>query len=203
MASDNREKVEGDSPIDVDDFTAETNYMVPAQKSVKELLEADTEDESLRKYKETLLGGGPLLEGQKVIVDPDNPSNVIMKRISLIADGDVKHSMELPAPTDFTFAIKEGCTYKIRFEFYIQREIVSGLKLLHKVSRLGIGVTKEVYMLGSFGPKSELYVYDTPPEEAPSGMLSRGKYRVRSLISDDDKNRWLEWAWNIEIGKSW
>jgi len=49
MAADNREKLEGDSPIDVDDFTAETNYMVPAQKSVKELLEADTEDESLRK----------------------------------------------------------------------------------------------------------------------------------------------------------
>jgi Rho GDP-dissociation inhibitor len=36
-----------------------------------------------------------------------------------------------------------------------------------------------------------------------TGMLSRGKYKVRSLISDDDKNRWLEWAWTIEIGKDW
>jgi hypothetical protein len=36
------------SPIDVDEFTT-TNYAIPAQKSVKELLESDKEDESLRK----------------------------------------------------------------------------------------------------------------------------------------------------------
>lgn len=33
------------------------NYRAPAQKSVKEIVEADQEDESLRKYKESLLGG--------------------------------------------------------------------------------------------------------------------------------------------------
>ena len=33
-----------------------TNYMAPAEKSVNEILNLDTEDESLRKYKETLLG---------------------------------------------------------------------------------------------------------------------------------------------------
>ena len=38
----------GDSPIDVDEFHT-INYAIPAQKSVKELLEADKEDESLRK----------------------------------------------------------------------------------------------------------------------------------------------------------
>lgn len=31
-------------------------------------------------------------------------------------------------------------------------------------------VTKEVYMVGSYGPRMEAYVYDTPPEEGPSGM---------------------------------
>lgn len=34
----------------------ETLYKPPAQKSVLEILETDKEDESLRKYKETLLG---------------------------------------------------------------------------------------------------------------------------------------------------
>ena len=33
-----------------------TNYKAPAEKSVDEILNLDTEDESLRKYKETLLG---------------------------------------------------------------------------------------------------------------------------------------------------
>lgn len=31
-------------------------------------------------------------------------------------------------------------------------------------------VTKECYMLGSFGPRLDLYEYETPPEEAPSGI---------------------------------
>lgn len=33
-------------------------YQPPAQKSVEEILKADAEDESLRKYKEALLGTG-------------------------------------------------------------------------------------------------------------------------------------------------
>uniref|UniRef100_A0A1I8B5X6 Rho GDP-dissociation inhibitor 1 n=1 Tax=Meloidogyne hapla TaxID=6305 RepID=A0A1I8B5X6_MELHA len=159
----------GDSPIDVDEFMT-ASYLIPARKSVVELLEADKEDESLRKYKETLL---PAEDGP-IVVDPSNTNNVIVKRISLVVEGEVKHSMDLPASTDFTFSVKEGCAYKIRFEFNVQREIVSGLKYLHKVTRLGIG-----------------------------GIISRGKYRVRSLISDDDKNRWLEWSWNIDIDKNW
>jgi len=92
-------------------------------------------------------------EDGPIIVDPSNPNNVIVKRISLVVDGEVKHSMDLPgyfsensffvikfclASTDFTFSVKEGCAYKIRFEFHPQREIVSGLKYLHKVTRLGI-----------------------------------------------------------------
>ena len=41
-----------------DDLTAEDTpgYVPPAQKSVEEILKADAEDESLRKYKEALLG---------------------------------------------------------------------------------------------------------------------------------------------------
>lgn len=34
------------------------NYKPPAQKSVKEIQELDKDDESLRKYKEALLGPG-------------------------------------------------------------------------------------------------------------------------------------------------
>lgn len=34
----------------------ESNYKPPPEKTIEQLLEADKEDESLRKYKETLLG---------------------------------------------------------------------------------------------------------------------------------------------------
>lgn len=36
------------------------------------------------------------------------------------------------------FVIKEGVTYKIRIDFYVQREIVHGLKYVQKTSRLGV-----------------------------------------------------------------
>lgn len=43
----------------------ETNYQPPPQKSIEEIIAADQEDESLRKYKETLLGAA---QTEKIIV---------------------------------------------------------------------------------------------------------------------------------------
>jgi Rho GDP-dissociation inhibitor len=40
-------------------------------------------------------------------------------------------------------------------------------------------------------------------EQAPSGMLSRGSFQVKSKIIDDDKNVFAEWEWNLVIGKDW
>ncbi|KAH7695582.1 rho guanine dissociation factor isoform 1 [Aphelenchoides avenae] len=185
--------------IKVEEFEHTTNYVPPAQKSVNEILEADSQDESLKKYKETLLGGAA--PGNVPLIEPDNPNNVLVKKLSVTIDGKPTHTVDLPASEEFTLQIKEGSVYKIELQFYVQRDIVTGLKYLHKVSRLGISVAKEAYMLGSYGPKGELYTYSTPQEEAPTGMMGRGKYRVRSLITDDDKNRWLEWTWCIDITK--
>lgn len=42
------------------------NYKPPAQKSVKEIQDLDKDDESLRKYKETLLGHGVTCAGNAV-----------------------------------------------------------------------------------------------------------------------------------------
>lgn len=45
-----------DDDIHPDDDDAATGYKPPAQKSVAEIISTDAEDESLRKYKEALLG---------------------------------------------------------------------------------------------------------------------------------------------------
>lgn len=50
-----------------EELEAESNYKPPPEKSIEQLLEADKEDESLRKYKETLLGdakSGGLIVGK-------------------------------------------------------------------------------------------------------------------------------------------
>lgn len=48
---------------DEDELDGKLNYKPPPQKSLKELQEMDKDDESLTKYKKTLLGDGPVVAG--------------------------------------------------------------------------------------------------------------------------------------------
>jgi hypothetical protein len=50
-------------------------------------------------------------------------------------------------------------------------------------------------MLGSYGPNGTAHVAQTPLEEAPSGMLARGHYTVKSKFVDDYNESFLEWEW--------
>ena len=69
--------------------------------------------------------------------------------------------------------------------------------------RLGVPVDKMTHMVGSYAPKLEAHSYQTPIEDAPSGMMKRGTYSVSSLFTDDDKNEHLKWEWAIDIKKDW
>jgi Rho GDP-dissociation inhibitor len=90
------------------------NYKAPPQKTIDELLKLDNEDASLRKYKEALLGS----HVDKIIVDANNPKNVIVKRLVLVVEG--RDDMVLDLSGDLSqlkkaqFSIKEGIQYKIR-----------------------------------------------------------------------------------------
>lgn len=85
-----------------------------------------------------------------IVVDENNLLKAIIKRFSVTVDGKEVCSVDLPgkiniiyslyylANGEYTFNIKEGSHFKLNFQFFIQRDIVSGLKYLHKVSRHGI-----------------------------------------------------------------
>ena len=60
------------------------NYKPPAEKTLKEIVSADQEDESLRKYKEALLGQAT---ADDIIVDPNDGRKVIVKALALVVDG--------------------------------------------------------------------------------------------------------------------
>ncbi|KFB53891.1 AGAP012168-PA-like protein [Anopheles sinensis] len=182
----------------------DTNYQPPPQKTIEEIMAADAEDESLRKYKEALLGEA---QAEKIIFDASDTRKVIVKKLALlVADRD---PMELDLTGDLSklkknvFVIKEGIQYKLRIDFIVQREIVHGLKYVQKTYRMGVPVDKMVQMVGSYPPKKEIQSYTTPFEEAPSGMMARGTYSVASLFTDDDKNEHLKWDWSFEIKKDW
>lgn len=52
MSNEETRKI-GDAPVEED---VDANYQPPPQKTIEEIMAADQEDESLRKYKEALLG---------------------------------------------------------------------------------------------------------------------------------------------------
>jgi len=180
------------------------NYKPPPQKTIEEILAADQEDESLRRYKEALLGGAAASE---VIVDPNDPRRVIVKKLALVVEGMADKELDLSGDIsrlkEQKFKIKAGIPYKIRIDFIVQREIVHGLKYVQKTTRKGIPVDTMTHMVGSYAPKHEIQSYTTPQEEAPSGMLYRGDYSVNSHFTDDDKNTHLKWDWKFEISKDW
>jgi Rho GDP-dissociation inhibitor len=200
MSDDNDNAQTGDMGEDVD-----KNYKPPPQVSLEEILEKDKEDESLRRYKEALLGGAATTGN--VIVDENDPRRVIVKKLALVVDGMPDKELDLTGDLSKLkqqkFKIKEGIQYRLRIDFVVQREIVHGLKYIQKTSRKGIPVDTMSPIMGSYAPKAEVQSFTTVYEEAPSGMLYRGDYSVASTFTDDDKNIHLKWDWKFEISKDW
>lgn len=75
--------------------------------------------------------------------------------------------------------------------------------LTHSLLSPPCPVDRDVFMVGSYAPRAEEYEVVTPAEEAPRGWLARGSYRVRSLVTDDDKMEHLSWEWGLCIKKAW
>ncbi|XP_029913732.1 rho GDP-dissociation inhibitor 1 isoform X1 [Myripristis murdjan] len=185
-----------------EDSEGGVNYKPPAQKSLQEIQELDKDDESLRKYKEALLGNS-----QASTVDPA-AANVQVVRLTLLCDA-APNPLTLDLQGDLeafkkqTFVLKEGVEYKIKITFKVNKEIVSGLKYIQQTFRKGVKIDKSDYMVGSYGPRPQEYEFVTPLEEAPKGLLARGTYNIKSKFTDDDKCDHLSWEWNLTIKKDW
>lgn len=95
------------------------NYKPPAQKSVKEIHDLDKDDESLRKYKETLLGPGVTCAGNTVsgwmsecwngrtFIDPRNLSSICLILTLFQQPKEASPDSPLPWNNDFS---KINCT---------------------------------------------------------------------------------------------
>ncbi|KAM9780537.1 rho GDP-dissociation inhibitor 1-like [Neosynchiropus ocellatus] len=178
-----------------------SDYKPPAQKSLQEIQEQDKDDESLRKYKQTLLGDTP------TVSDPCK-ANVEVTRMTLVCESAPEPvvldlSGDLQSHKKNPIVLKEGVEYKVKISFKVNREIVSGLKYQQNTFRKGVRVDKSEFMVGSYGPKATEHDYLTPLEEAPKGMLARGTYTIKSRFTDDDKHTHCEWEWCLAIKKDW
>jgi Rho GDP-dissociation inhibitor len=178
------------------------------QVPLKEHLEKDKEDESLRRWKEQLLGSAASLEtiGDKFHSDH---AEVKVSRLGIRAKG--REELELPLPLTATtnvpwghaFSLKEASHYQLKFIFTVRNNIVSGLTCINTVWKAGIMVQEMRTMLGTFTPQQEAYVHILAEQLTPSGAFTRGPYSARRQFIDDDGTVCLHVNYSFEICKDW
>lgn len=202
-AEEEEEVVENEEDDDEEDEgkVAEAIDLGP-RVSIKEQLEMDKEDESLRRWKEQLLGSVDLNSVGESL-EPD----VRITSLCILSPG--RPDVLLPLPVEPSnskepwFTLKEGSTYRLKFTFSVSSNIVSGLRYTNTVWKAGIRVDKTKEMLGTFSPQLEPYTYVTPEETTPSGVFARGSYSAKTKFVDDDRKCYLEINYTFDIRRDW
>jgi len=178
-----------------------SDYVPGPLMPLKEQLELDKEDESLRRWKEQLLG----CIDYNFIEEKMEPE-VTFLYLGIVPYGHEEISLSLPlqkSASDIAFTLKEGCKYSLKFTFMVRHNIVSGLVYESRVWKSGLPVDQTHCMLGTFSPQREPYVHVLEEETAPSGALARGSYTAKAKFVDDDRRCHLEVSYSFEIKKDW
>lgn len=171
------------------------------QCTLKEQFEKDKDDESLRRWKEQLLGSVDINSVGETL-DPE------VKILSLAIKSPGRPDIFLPLPEagdpkGSWFTLKEGSRYSLDFTFQVSNNIVSGLKYSNTVWKTGIKVDGTKEMIGTFSPQVEPYTHEMPEETTPSGLFARGSYSAKSKFLDDDNKCYLEINYTFDIRKDW
>lgn len=171
------------------------------QVPLKEQLELDKDDESLRRWKEQLLGQVDT-EQLGETAEPE----VKVLNLTILSPGRPDLVLPIPFEADdkgYAFTLKDGSLYSFRFSFTVSNNIVSGLKYTNTVWKTGVKVENQKMMLGTFSPQQEPYVYEGEEETTPAGIFARGSYSAKLKFFDDDGKCYLETSYYFEIRKEW
>lgn len=184
-----------------EDDDEERKIALGPQCTLKEQLEKDKDDESLRRWKEQLLGSVDM-EAVGETLEPD----VKIVSLAIKSPGRSDIVLAVPAtgnPKGSWFTLKEGSRYSLEFTFEVQNNIVSGLKYTNTVWKTGVKVDSTKEMLGTFSPQAEPYTHELPEDTTPSGLFARGSYSAKTKFTDDDDKCHLEINYTFDIRKEW
>ncbi|XP_074272952.1 rho GDP-dissociation inhibitor 1-like [Silene latifolia] len=186
---------------DNDDEDYQGKVDLGPQYTLKETFELDKDDESLRKWKEQLLGGVDLNEIGETL-EPE----VKILSLAIVAQDRPDIVLQIPEdgnPNGTWFTLKEGSAYKLRFTFHVNHNIVVGLQYNNTVWKTGMKVDSTKEMLGTFSPQAEPYTHEMPEETTPAGFFARGSYTAKTKFVDDDNKCYLEINYTFDIRKDW
>lgn len=112
---------------------------------------ADQNDESLNRWKASL----GISSSPPIAVDPKDQRRCVIKTLALEAEGRPDITIDLTTPGSLEslkskpFSIKEAAKFRMKANFVVQHDVLSGLKYLQVVKRKGIRVAKTEEMLVS------------------------------------------------------
>ncbi|KAF9438915.1 hypothetical protein BGZ76_003275 [Entomortierella beljakovae] len=186
-----------------DDFgpNISDGYKPGQKKTIDEYKNLDAGDDSLNRWKESL--------GVTTASGSDDPHNVVVLQLALEVAGRPDVVLDLTQSAEdlkkHSFTIKEGVEYRTKVLFKVQHSLVSGLKYLQVVKRMNVPGNDE--MIGSYAASPNVIEKKASDfftlEDAPSGMMARGHYEVKSKFVDDDGTVHKQWAWSFDIKKDW
>eukprot|EP00759_Apiculatamorpha_spiralis_P011301 PhF_6_TR18696/c0_g1_i2/m.27327/K12462/ARHGDI, RHOGDI; Rho GDP-dissociation inhibitor len=164
----------------------------PSERSNLTLEQLDAlaaQDESLKRYKEALLGNvakvDPLLD----------PRRFVLLRLSIEMDDHPKgpnaYSFDMSKEEDRRkfetqpIVFKESCVYRFRLLFLVQHDISTNLRMTNKSYKGPLKLNTMKMFIGSYAPTVEEHEWTSEDYEAPSGWLARTTFTGNVEIMDD------------------
>ncbi len=87
------------------------------------------------------------------MADPNDPRTVIIRSLALEVEGRDDITIDLTAKgaldklKSTPFTIKEGARFRMKVQFRVQRQVLSGLKYIQVLKRKGIRMAKDEEMI--------------------------------------------------------
>ncbi|KAI8004184.1 Rho GDP-dissociation inhibitor 1 [Camellia lanceoleosa] len=135
--------------------------------SIKEHLEKDKDDESLRRWKEQLLGSVNVNAVEETLA-----LDIQILGLSILCPGRPDLVLEIPAngdPKGMWFTLKEDTCFHLRFSIQVSNNIVSSLRYINTVWKT---IDRSKQMVGTFRSQAAPYMHEMPKETTPSKMTN-------------------------------
>ncbi|WKY13005.1 hypothetical protein Q1695_004097 [Nippostrongylus brasiliensis] len=155
-----------------------------------------------------LKGSGDQVTSTESIPDHEqlDDENLAVDSLELLVDGRAPARLQLHSSDghrERKLYVKEGADFKLRFNFFLNKSTLSGLRYVHKVNRMHVNVSKKVFDLGSYSPSQKMQSFIVTPDHAPEGVFHRGRYVVKSQLINKRGEQLLSFQWTMKVVKNW
>jgi hypothetical protein len=175
-------------------------------KTVQDFLDRPDEDESVRKWKESLLGDAANAD-PTLSAPPDDPRRVIPKEFKVVVHGGPTYTYNLEDQAQLNdlkkkgYSLKEGQTFHYQITLLVHHEIVLGLRL-KTISKKLISKQEAVFDIGSYPPTIAPIVKELEECDVPVGSVTRGDYKCTNTLEDDMGRTHIKFDSKFTISKA-